>query len=116
MRPPAPPFSDTLGGNAPRFTRFSGKIHAVIFSFCGAACAQDLAFKADTTLSPLQFQKRVRLLHARSMLIAGQGNATSIAFVVGNKSPDPFSREYTRLLGLPPSKDLAKATHDLRAA
>lgn len=73
-------------------------------------------FKAVTALSPLQFQKRVRLLHARSLLIAGQGNATSIAFVVGYESPNQFSREYTRLFGLPPSKDLAKATQDLRAA
>jgi AraC-like DNA-binding protein len=73
-------------------------------------------FKAVTALSPLQFQKRVRLLHARSLLIAGQGNATSVAFVVGYESPNQFSREYTRLFGLPPSKDLAKATHDLRAA
>lgn len=73
-------------------------------------------FKAVTALSPLQFQKRVRLLHARSLLIAGQGNATSIAFVVGYESPNQFSREYARLFGLPPSKDLAKAAHDLRAA
>lgn len=73
-------------------------------------------FKAVTALSPLQFQKRVRLLHARSLLIAGQGNATSVAFVVGYESPNQFSREYTRLFGLPPSKDLAKATQDLRAA
>jgi len=73
-------------------------------------------FKAVTALSPLQFQKRVRLLHARSLLIAGQGNATSIAFVVGYESPNQFSREYTRLFGLPPSKDLAKATQELRAA
>ena len=73
-------------------------------------------FKAVTALSPLQFQKRVCLLHARSLLIAGQGNATSIAFVVGYESPNQFSREYTRLFGLPPSKDLAKAMQELRAA
>lgn len=36
-------------------------------------------FKAVTALSPLQYQKRVRLLHARSQLIAGQGSATSVA-------------------------------------
>jgi AraC-like DNA-binding protein len=44
-------------------------------------------FKAVTALSPLQYQKRIRLLHARSLLIAGAGNATSIAFGVGYKSP-----------------------------
>ncbi|NSY14824.1 AraC family transcriptional regulator [Agrobacterium vitis] len=73
-------------------------------------------FKSVTALSPLQYQKRVRLLHARSLLIAGQGNATSVSFGVGYKSPNQFSREYTRLFGLPPSKDLARATQDLRVA
>lgn len=73
-------------------------------------------FKAVTALSPLQYQKRVRLLHARSLLIAGQGNATSISFGVGYESPNQFSREYARLFGLPPSKDLARATQILPAA
>jgi AraC-like DNA-binding protein len=63
-------------------------------------------FKAVTALSPLQYQKRVRLLHARSLLISGQGNATSVSFGVGYESPNQFSREYARLFGLPPSKDL----------
>lgn len=62
-------------------------------------------FKAVTALSPLQYQKRVRLLHARSLLVAGKGNATSIAFGVGYESPNQFSREYARQFGLPPSKD-----------
>jgi AraC-like DNA-binding protein len=73
-------------------------------------------FKAVTALSPLQYQKRVRLLHARSQLIAGHGSATSIAFGVGYESPNQFSREYARLFGLPPSRDLAKAMRDLKAA
>ncbi len=73
-------------------------------------------FKAVTALSPLQFQKRIRLLHARSQLIAGQGSATSIAFSVGYESPNQFSREYARLFGLPPSRDLVKATRALRGA
>lgn len=62
-------------------------------------------FKAVTALSPLQYQKRIRLLHARSLLIAGEGNATSVAFGVGYESPTQFSREYSRFFGLPPSKD-----------
>lgn len=73
-------------------------------------------FKAVTALSPLQYQKRIRLLHARSRLIAGQGSATSIAFSVGYESPNQFSREYARLFGLPPSRDLAQATLALRGA
>lgn len=71
-------------------------------------------FKAVTALSPLQYQKRIRLLHARSLLISGQGSATSIAFGVGYESPNQFSREYARLFGQPPSRDLAKATQELR--
>jgi AraC-like DNA-binding protein len=71
-------------------------------------------FKAVTALSPLQYQKRIRLLHARSQLISGQGSATSIAFSVGYESPNQFSREYSRLFGLPPSRDLARATQELR--
>ena len=71
-------------------------------------------FKAVTALSPLQYQKRIRLLHARSQLLSGQGSATSIAFSVGYESPNQFSREYTRMFGLPPSRDLMKATQELR--
>lgn len=71
-------------------------------------------FKAVTALSPLQYQKRIRLLHARSQLISGQGSATSIAFSVGYESPNQFSREYARLFGLPPSRDLARAAQELQ--
>lgn len=62
-------------------------------------------FKAVTALSPLQYQKRIRLLQARSLLIAGEGNATSVAFGVGYESSTQFSREYSRYFGLSPSKD-----------
>jgi AraC-like DNA-binding protein len=65
-------------------------------------------FKAVTALSPLQYQKHVRLLHARSLLLAGEGNATSVAFGVGYESPNQFSREYARQFGLPPSRDVAR--------
>lgn len=68
-------------------------------------------FKAVTALSPLQYQKHVRLLHARAMLIAGTGNATSVAFGVGYESSTQFSREYARQFGLPPSKDAARIRH-----
>ena len=65
-------------------------------------------FKAVTALSPLQYQKHVRLLRARSLLIAGEGSATSIAFGVGYESPNQFSREYARQFGLPPFRDAAR--------
>ncbi len=63
-------------------------------------------FKAVTALSPLQYHKHVRLLHARSLLISGEGNATTVAFRVGYESPSQFSREYARQFGRPPSQDL----------
>ncbi len=65
-------------------------------------------FKAVTALSPLQFQKRIRLLNARYSLLAGEGNITSVAFGVGYESPAQFSREYASFFGAPPSKDIAK--------
>lgn len=70
-------------------------------------------FKSVTALSPLQYQKRIRLLRARSLLIAGEGNATSVAFEVGYESPTQFSREYARLFGLPPSKDVSRLRSNL---
>jgi len=65
-------------------------------------------FKAITALSPIQYQKQVRLLHARRLLMAGEGTATSVAFGVGYESPNQFSREYARQFGLPPSKDVVR--------
>lgn len=72
-------------------------------------------FKAVTALSPLQYQKRIRLLHARSRLIAGEGNTTSVAFGVGYESATQFSREYSRFFGLPPSKDSLQIVQGLQS-
>jgi AraC-like DNA-binding protein len=71
-------------------------------------------FKAVTALSPLQYQKRIRLLHARSLLIAGKGNTTTVAFGVGYESATQFSREYARFFGLPPSKDTRQIIRGLQ--
>ncbi|WP_075215170.1 AraC family transcriptional regulator [Mongoliimonas terrestris] len=69
-------------------------------------------FKAVTTLSPLQYQKQIRLQEARRMLMAQSADAASIGFAVGYESPSQFSREYARLFGAPPGRDAAR----LRAA
>jgi len=71
-------------------------------------------FKAVTALSPLQYQKRVRLLHARTMLIARERNITATAFAVGYESATQFSREYARLFGSSPSKDAFEIAHEVR--
>lgn len=65
-------------------------------------------FKAATAMSPIQYQKQVRLLEARHLLIAEPGNATRVAFAVGYESTSQFSREYARHFGLPPARDAAR--------
>lgn len=62
-------------------------------------------FKSVTALSPLQYQKRVRLLQARTLLVVNGKNVTSAAFEVGYESATQFSREYARAFGLPPGRD-----------
>ena len=63
-------------------------------------------FKAVTAMSPLQYQKRLRLYEARRLLLNGELDAASAAYRVGYQSPSPFSREYARLFGAPPLRDL----------
>lgn len=65
-------------------------------------------FKAVTTLSPLQYQKRVRLLQARMLMVASAKSVTAAAFEVGYESPTQFSRDYARVFGLPPAKDAGR--------
>jgi transcriptional regulator GlxA family with amidase domain len=57
-------------------------------------------------MSPLQYQKRLRLYEARRLLLAGAVDAATAAFQVGYQSPSQFSREYSRLFGAPPARDL----------
>jgi AraC-like DNA-binding protein len=66
-------------------------------------------FKAVTSMSPLQYQKQLRLLEARRLMLAENADATRAAYQVGYESPSQFSREYSRLFGAPPIKDIAKA-------
>lgn len=63
-------------------------------------------FRALTAMSPLQYQKRLRLQEARSLLLARQCDAASAAHRVGYESPSQFSREYSRLFGAPPLRDV----------
>lgn len=65
-------------------------------------------FKSATALSPLQFQKQLRLLQARQLLTASGKSVTATALDVGYESPTQFSREYSRAFGLPPAQDAAR--------
>lgn len=64
-------------------------------------------FKAVTALSPLQYQKRLRLTEARQILLAEQADAATAAYRVGYQSVSQFSREYARMFGAPPIRDVA---------
>lgn len=65
-------------------------------------------FRAVTAMSPLQFQKQMRLHEARVRLIANVKDVATVGFEVGYGSPSQFSREYSRLFGVPPGKDLVR--------
>lgn len=65
-------------------------------------------FRAVTTMSPLQYQKQIRLQEARARLIAGPHDVAAVGFAVGYESASQFSREYRRLFGLPPGQDAAR--------
>lgn len=62
-------------------------------------------FKEMTTMSPVQFQKQLRLHEARRMLMTEITDASDVAFQVGYESPSQFSREYSRMFGSPPTID-----------
>jgi AraC-like DNA-binding protein len=62
-------------------------------------------FKAVAAMSPIQYQKRLRLLEARRLLLSGAASAEAIAYDVGYASASQFSREYLRLFGQPPRRD-----------
>lgn len=65
-------------------------------------------FKKATGLSPIQFQKQLRLLEARSLIAYDGAAVANAAYQVGYQSPSQFNREYSRFFGAPPAKDTAK--------
>ncbi len=73
-------------------------------------------FKALTSMTPLQYQKRLRLLEARNLLLADAMTAEAVAFRIGYQSPSQFSREYARMFGVPPARDAAHLRTSVRAA
>lgn len=65
-------------------------------------------FKAVTAMSPLQYQKQLRLQEARRLMLGEAMDASTASFQVGYESPTQFSREYSRLFGAPPLRDIAR--------
>ena len=73
-------------------------------------------FRAVTAMSPLQFQKRIRLQHARSLLVAHPGDIAGVGHLVGYDSPSQFNREYRRLFGAPPGHDAERLRTEMPMA
>ncbi|MFP3392691.1 AraC family transcriptional regulator N-terminal domain-containing protein [Brevibacillus sp. SIMBA_040] len=65
-------------------------------------------FKEVTAMSPIQFQKQLRLQEARRLLLTESADAADVAFRVGYESPSQFSREYSRMFGYPPRQDIKR--------
>ncbi|ARM90253.1 MULTISPECIES: AraC family transcriptional regulator [Rhizobium] len=70
-------------------------------------------FVALTSLSPVQYQKQLRLQEARQLLLAGDHSASDVAFAVGYESASQFSREYLRQFGAPPARDVRQLRHSI---
>ncbi len=63
-------------------------------------------FKAVTKMTPLGYQKQLRLQEARRLMLSGGATASGAGFAVGYESPSQFNREYARLFGAPPRRDI----------
>ncbi|HMV49045.1 MAG TPA: AraC family transcriptional regulator [Blastocatellia bacterium] len=70
-------------------------------------------FKSVTAMSPLQFQKQIRLQEARRLMLGEDLDAASAGFRVGYDDPSYFSREYKKLFGAPPQRDIARLRSNL---
>ncbi|HVF28224.1 MAG TPA: AraC family transcriptional regulator, partial [Pyrinomonadaceae bacterium] len=70
-------------------------------------------FKSVTAMSPLQFQKQIRLQEARRLMLGEYMDVAGASFQVGYEDPSYFSREYKKLFGMPPLRDIAKLRSNL---
>lgn len=73
-------------------------------------------FRSVTSLSPLQFQKQLRLIEARRLMLSEDMTASQAAFQVGYESVSQFTREYGRLYGAPPVREIEQARSRARSA
>ncbi|MCE7011019.1 AraC family transcriptional regulator [Kibdelosporangium philippinense] len=65
-------------------------------------------FRSVTTMSPVQFQKTIRLQEARALLVSRPGDVAGVGHLVGYESASQFTREYRRMFGTPPSQDAVR--------
>lgn len=105
--------------STPREDRVIAAIHALKTRYSQQVRVEELAaiagmspatfhrqFKASTAMSPLQYQKQLRLLEARRLMLTSGANVETAATQVGYESSSQFSREYTRMFGRPPRRDV----------
>jgi AraC-like DNA-binding protein len=110
-----------IGG---RTNRIAGAIERLRTEFDRAIRVDDLArdlgmstsafhqhFKAVTAMTPLQFQKQLRLQEARRLMLGEDLDAASAGYRVGYDDPSHFNREYKRLFGAPPMRDIERLRH-----
>lgn len=83
-------------------------IDAVAAEACMSPSALHQHFKAVTQMTPLQYQKQLRLQEARRLILSRDLDAAEAGHQVGYESPSQFSREYARLFGAPPIRDIAR--------
>ncbi|MGE4314013.1 MAG: AraC family transcriptional regulator N-terminal domain-containing protein [Pseudobdellovibrionaceae bacterium] len=108
-----------LALNGSHMNRISRAIVAIRQNYDKPLSVQDVAnqvgmsvssfhahFKTVTAMSPLQYQKRLRLIEARNLMVSGNLDAAGTAYRVGYESASQFSREYTRMFGNPPKRDI----------
>jgi AraC-like DNA-binding protein len=72
-------------------------------------------FKSVTSMSPLQFQKHLRLQEARRLMLGEDMDAASAGFRVGYVDPSYFSRDYKKQFGAPPQRDVGRLRNNLEA-
>lgn len=82
-------------------------IDAIAREMCMSVSSLHHDFKAVTAMSPLQYQKLLRLQEARRLMLAEGLDATTASYRVGYESPSQFSREYSRRFGAPPLRDVS---------
>jgi AraC-like DNA-binding protein len=104
-----------------RLSQIGRATHWIRTRYAEILCIEDLAqlsgmsvssfhrhFRAVTTMTPLQYQKQIRLQEARARLISDAGDVAAVGFAVGYESPSQFNREYRRQFGNSPGRDAAR--------
>jgi len=117
-----------IGAGAGQARRIGRAVAAIRADYARSIAAEHLAelagmststfhkhFRAVTSLSPLQFQKQLRLIEARRLMLSEGASASSAAYAVGYESVPQFTREYARLFGQPPVREISVARRRILA-